>query len=232
MLEQSQVPVWPGFPKSSSEYITLVAHYYRAEIARMSGWRDRIDRTTNWAITVAGAMLSVSLSTPTAHHGLLLFAMILVLLLLVIEARRYRFFDVYRARVRLLERQYFARVFAGAGERDAGWLTALSNDLQRPVFLMAYGLAFSRRLRRNYIWMFLIVLIAWFLKISTPKLMPDGTPGHFAHSFLEWATGAAIGPVPGWAVVLAVAAFYCWLIYSALRRDVGAGELSIGDVHV
>ena len=108
----------------------------------------------------------------------------------------------------------------------------MSNDLQRPVFLMAYGLAFSRRLRRNYIWMFLIVLIAWFLKISTPKLMPDGTPGHFAHSFLEWATGAAIGPVPGWAVVLAVAAFYCWLIYSALRRDVGAGELSIGDVHV
>ena len=91
MLEQSQVPAWPGIPKNSSEYITLIAHYYRAEMARMSGWRDRIDRTTNWAITVAGAMLSVSLSTASSHHGLLLFAMILVLLLLVIEARRYRF---------------------------------------------------------------------------------------------------------------------------------------------
>jgi uncharacterized membrane protein len=198
----------------------------------MSGWRDRIDRTTNWAITVAGAMLSVSLSTAASHHGLLLFAMILVLLLLVIEARRYRFFDVYRARVRLLERQYFARVFATVGERDTSWVETLSNDLQRPVFLIGYGVAFSRRLRRNYIWMFLIVLIAWLLKISTPKLMPDGTPGHFAHSFLEWATGAAIGPVPGFAVVLALAAFYCWLIYTALRRDVAKGELSIGDVHV
>src|SRR5262245_32278098 len=83
-----------------------------------------------------------------------------------------------------------------------------------------------------YIWMFLIVLIAWLLKISTPKLMPDGTPGHFAHSFQEWATGAAIGPISGWAVVLAVAAFYCWIIYSALRRDAEGGELSIGDVHV
>ena len=232
MLEQSQVPAWPGIPKSSSEYITLIAHYYRAEIARMSGWRDRIDRTTNWAITVAGAMLSVSLSTAASHHGLLLFAMILVLLLLVIEARRYRFFDVYRARVRLLERQYFARVFATFGERDTSWVDTLSNDLQRPVFLIGYGLAFSRRLRRNYIWMFLIVLIAWLVKISTPKLMPDGTPGHFAHSFSEWATGAAIGPVPGLAVVLALAAFYCWLIYTALRRDVAKGELSIGDVHV
>jgi uncharacterized membrane protein len=42
-------------------------------------------------------MVSVSLSTSTAHHGVLLFAMVLVLLLLVIWARRYRFFDVYRA---------------------------------------------------------------------------------------------------------------------------------------
>jgi hypothetical protein len=147
MLEQSQVPAWPGIPKNFSEYITLIAHYYRAEIARMSGWRDRIDRTTNWAITVAGAMLSVSLSTATSHHALLLFAMILVLLLPVIEARRYRFFDGYRARVRLLERQYFARVFAAVGERGTSWVDTLSNDLQRPVFLMGYGLAFSRRLR-------------------------------------------------------------------------------------
>jgi uncharacterized membrane protein len=198
----------------------------------MSGWRDRIDRTTNWAITVAGAMLSVSLSTPTAHHGVLLFSMVLVLLFLVIESRRYRFFDVYRARVRLLERQYFARVFAVDGERDTDWIRTLSNDLQKPVFLMGHWLAFSRRLQRNYIWMFLIVLIGWLLKISTPKLMPDGTPGHFAHSLPEWATGAAIGPVPGWAVVLAVAAFYCSIICAALRRYAGEGELSIGDVHV
>src|ERR1041385_2314287 len=122
MSEQLQMAAWPGAPKTSSEYITLLAHYYRAEMSRMSGWRDRIDRTTNWAITVAGAMLSVSLSTPTAHHGVLLFAIILVLLLLVIESRRYRFFDVYRARVRRLERQYFAPMFAPATETDAGWM--------------------------------------------------------------------------------------------------------------
>src|SRR5436190_610312 len=179
MLEQSQTPPWPGIPKTSSEYVTLIAHYYRAEIGRMSGWRDRIDRTTNWAITVAGAMLSVSLSTASAHHGVLIFAMVLILLLLVIEARRYRFFDVYRARVRLLERRFFAQLFSTGGVADTEWIRGLSEDLQRPVFLMSYGLAFSRRLRRNYIWMFLILLIAWVLKISTPKLMPDGTPGHF-----------------------------------------------------
>jgi uncharacterized membrane protein len=232
MLEPLQAPPWPGQPKTSSEYITLIAHYYRAEIARMSGWRDRIDRTTNWAIPVAGAMLSVSLSTPTAHHGVLLFAVILVLLLLVIESRRYRFFDVYRARVRRLERQYFAPLFAPATETDAGWMRGLADDLRRPVFLMSYGVAFSRRLRRNYIWMFLILLVAWLLKISSPKLQPDGGPSHFARSLAEWENAATIGPLPGWMVMLLVVAFYGWIVYAALRRYVGEGELAIGDVHV
>jgi uncharacterized membrane protein len=232
MVEPPQTPPWPGIPRTSSEYVTLIAHYYRAEMGRMSGWRDRIDRTTNWAITVAGAMLSVSLSTPTSHHGVLLFAMVLVLLLLVIESRRYRFFDVYRARVRRLERQYFAQVFSRAGEGDNDWMRELSDDLKKPVFLMSRGLAFSRRLRRNYIWMFLILLVAWLLKISSPKLMTEGEPSRFARSLYEWTNSAAIGPLPGWMVLVAVTSFYCWIAYAALRRYAGEGELAIGDVHV
>jgi uncharacterized membrane protein len=38
----------------------------------MAGWRTRIDLTSNWGHYVAGAMLSISLSTPTAHHGVVL----------------------------------------------------------------------------------------------------------------------------------------------------------------
>ncbi|RYE82604.1 MAG: DUF2270 domain-containing protein [Hyphomicrobiales bacterium] len=48
---------------------------------------------------------------PPAHHGLVLFAMIIVMLLLGVEARRYRFFDVYRMRVRQFERHYFGQFF-------------------------------------------------------------------------------------------------------------------------
>src|SRR3954469_10900957 len=107
-----KVGLRPLLPTTSTEYINVLAHYHRAEVARMAGWRDRIDRTTNWAITVVGAMLSVSLSTPTAHHGVVIFAMLLVLLMLVIKSRRYRFFDVYRARVRRLERSYYAQVLS------------------------------------------------------------------------------------------------------------------------
>src|SRR4051795_6097021 len=123
-------------PSTSAELITVVAHFHRAEIGRMAGWRDRIDRTTNWAITVAAAMLSLSLSTPTAHHGVLLFAMLLVALLLMIEARRYRFFDVYRARVRRLERNYYAQILAPETQVEDGWARSLGEDLRRPLFLI------------------------------------------------------------------------------------------------
>src|SRR3954464_10944362 len=120
-----RVGLRPLLPTTATEHVNVIAHYHRAEVARMAGWRDRIDRTTNWAITVVGAMLSVSLSTPTAHHSVVLFAMLLVLLLLVIEARRYRFFDVYRARVRRLERNYYAQAFAPAPETESDWTRML-----------------------------------------------------------------------------------------------------------
>jgi len=222
----------PVFPSTSTEFINLIAHYHRAEIARMAGWRDRIDRTTNWAITVVAAMLSVSLSTPTAHHGVLLFAMVLILLLLIIEARRYRFFDVYRGRVRRLERNYFAQIFAPETGTTDEWVRSLGDDLRRPLFLVGRGQAISRRLRRNYCWMFLILLTAWLLKTTSVKSPDNAVPTELVHSVSEWADNAAIGPLPGWFVIVAVVLFYAWIVYAALRKAEGAGELAFGDVHV
>jgi uncharacterized membrane protein len=222
----------PVFPTTSTEFINLVAHYHRAEIARMAGWRDRIDRTTNWAITVVAAMLSLSLSTPTAHHGVLVFAMLLVLLLLVIEARRYRFFDVYRSRVRRLERNYFAQVFAPEDGTTDNWVQVLGGDLRRPLFLISSQQALTRRLRRNYCWLFLILLLAWLLKTTFIRLESSAVEVQHVRSLDEWVRNAAIGPAPGWLVVSVVALFYGWILYAAFRKPQGEGELAFGDVHV
>src|SRR5262249_24597639 len=165
--DQAVQPAVPIFPTNSVEFVNSLAHYYRAEMGRMMSGRDRIDRTTNWAIAAVAAMLSVSLSSPTAHHGVLLFAMLLVFLLLVIESRRYPFFDVYRNRVRLLERNYYARIFGEKeGASPAEWMNRLSQDLLRPAFLIDMERALARRLRRNYIWLFLILLLAWVFKVT------------------------------------------------------------------
>jgi uncharacterized membrane protein len=225
-------PAMPPFPATTGELINTLAHFHRAEIARMAGWRDRIDRTTNWAITVVAGMLSVSLSTATAHHGVLLFAMILVLLLLLIEARRYRFFDVYRVRVRQLERHYFAQVFAPEPGVDRTWMQGLGQDLRRPQFLMSMKTAMSRRLRRNYFWIFLILLLAWVLKVSSATLHPVAGQLEFAQSALDMVPTFALGPVPGWVVLLAVAMFYIWLTYATFTTTADAGELTHGEVHV
>jgi uncharacterized membrane protein len=222
----------PPLPATPPETITALVHYYRGEIGRMAGWRDRIDRTSNWAITVAAALLSVSLSTPASHHGVLLFAMLLISLLLFIEARRYRFFDVYRARVRRMERGYFAQVLCPQAPFKVNWATPIADSLRRPAFLMTYRAAVCRRLRRNYCWMYLILLLAWALKISSPVLQPDGSQTRHVRSLSEVATNAALGPVSGWLVFGLVAFFYAAIAYFTLHKEPGEGELAHGEVHV
>ena len=221
----------PGqLPSSPGEVTTALVHYYRAEIARMSGWRDRLDRTSNWAITVTAALLSVSLSTPTAHHGVLVFAMLLVALLLYVEARRYRFYDVYRMRVRQFERHYFGQLFAGAGAAgQEPWLRALSEDLRHPHFRIDLLTAIMRRLRRNYAWMFAILLLAWVLKIASPKLQ-EGTTADTARPIMTIIDGAALGPLPGWVVVLVILGFYGVMAWALVTRGKKRGDED--EVHV
>jgi uncharacterized membrane protein len=222
----------PPFPTTHNEYITILAHYHRAEIARMAGWRDRIDRTTNWAITVCAAMLSLTFSTQTAHHSVLLFGMLLVLLLLLIEARRYRFFDVYRRRVRSLERNYYAQVFNPTHDVAPQWARALGEDLQRPAFLISHRRAMSRRLHRNYIWMFLLLALAWVLKISTGLSQGIGEAGVQHGAPRSWYAGADVGPVSGMLIIAAVAVFYGWLLYTAFVLYRGRADMDDGMVHV
>ena len=217
------------FPSSPGEFITVFAHFHRAEIARMAGWRDRIDRTTNWAITLVAAMLSVSLSTSNAHHSVLMFAMVLAFFLLMIESRRYRFFDVYRSRVRRLERNYYAKLFDPSLKVEEDWQRIMAADLQTPTFVMSMAEAVSRRLRRNYIWIFLILLGAWALKVTFPSFSGE-IPA--ALTFPDWIRNAGVGHVSGWIISASVLVFYGWIVVAALRTHGRRGELAHGDAHV
>ncbi|UIK07293.1 DUF2270 domain-containing protein [Neorhizobium galegae] len=232
VLEQNVERRAPSLPMTSAEKANMIIHYYRGELGRMTSWRDRIDRTTNWSITVVAALLSVSLSTPTSHHGVVLFAMLLISLLLLIEARRYRFFDVYRARVRKLERHYFAQALYPQADLKPDWAQAIATSLRNPCFLISYREALFRRVRRNYVWMYVILLMAWLLKISTPKLLPNDTQADVVFSWSEAVSNAALGPLPGWSVIALVAVLYAAVIFSALHREPDDGEFAHGEVHV
>jgi uncharacterized membrane protein len=226
---KTAAPTGVPLPVTSTEAITVLAHYYRGEIARMISWRDRLDRTTNWAIGALAAMLSISLTAEESHHSVLLFAMLLILMLLFIEARRYRFYHVYRARVRLLEREYFAAMFAPESIGGRVALNELSEDLRAPRFTVTLTQAMSRRLRRNYLWIFIVVLLAWLVK--TTSFIAEGHP-RLVHSVNEFLGNTAIAGIPGVVVVLGVVALYVWLTFVGLKYDLDEDELGPGQVHV
>ena len=221
----------PIFPTNSRRVRQLALALLSGRVSWMMSWRDRLDRTTNWAITGVGAMLSISLSSAESHHGVLLFAIVLVFLLLSIESRRYRFFHVYRSRVRLIERNYYARILSPRDTIDpVHWMNQLGDDLRLPSFKMTQNQAMARRLRRNYSWLFLILLLAWVLKTTTSVLQPGSS--QIVHSASELLNNASLGYIPGWLVLISVLCFYGWLHYIMLKHRETTGELAYGEVHV
>ena len=108
----------------------------------------------------------------------------------------------------------------------------MADDLRRPVFLISLTEAMSRRLRRNYFWMFFVLLAAWLLKTTSAKLQTSGRDTELVHSASEWLGNAALGPLPGWTVIVLVGTFYIWITYATFRRAAAGDELAYGDVHV
>jgi len=90
--DQEQGPVWTfrGYRLSPSDFTNSMVHMYRAEVARASVWRQRLDSTTNWAVLTTAAALSFAFGSEQTSHIVILLSTMLVTLFLFIEARRYR----------------------------------------------------------------------------------------------------------------------------------------------
>ncbi|WP_227380764.1 DUF2270 domain-containing protein [Haladaptatus halobius] len=184
---------------------SVMAHFYRGEMDRITTWRQRLDETTKWAVTVIAALLAYGFST-SGTPAVLLAGIIVTTVFLGIEARRYQDYDVYRARIRLLQENLFANALdpsQGVEHRD--WRRQLTDDLHDPTLKTPYSEAFARRLRRVYLPLLLILLAAWTFRIIA--FAKNGT----------WVKNAVIGIIPGIIVLGLVAAFYLGLLWIAFR---------------
>jgi len=188
-----------------SAEIGAIAHLYRGEVYRSTAWRSRLDNTTNWAVVTTGLAMSLSFSDADASALPLILVTLLVTVFLLLEARRYRYFNVWRARCRLLETDFFGPLLMGeAVARDGKWNTLLAGDYQRPRFHVSYLVALGRRLRKNYGWILGVNAVAYLGKIAIH-------PAPLA-SAAELFGRASIGPVSGQAVLLVGAVFnLCWI---------------------
>lgn len=200
--------------------IGAIAHLYRGELYRSTVWRTRLDATTNWAVVSTGLALSLTFSTASASSLPLVLVGLLVAVFLLIEARRYRFFDFWRVRAHILETQFFGPILLGRGpEVSNGWNNILYQDYCRPRLHISIWDAMGRRLRKNYAWIFAIQLAAY-----AGKLLIHPGPLTAVHDL--WAR-ATIGPVPGQAVLLAGVVFHAgWIIVAVatIHSHRGTGQ--------
>ncbi|HKO99042.1 MAG TPA: DUF2270 domain-containing protein [Pyrinomonadaceae bacterium] len=176
-----------------SEFNTAMIHFYRGEVQRSNTWRNRLDTTTNWAVLTAGATLSFVFGSSTNAHFVIPINSILVAIFLLMEARRYRYYEIWSSRVRVIETGYFAQMLAPESvPPDEGWAEHLAADLITPHFTITEWEAVGRRLRRNYLWIFALLALSWNLKVYLHPL-----PARDFDAFIDRAT---VGLVPGWLV--------------------------------
>src|SRR5439155_27350152 len=131
-----------------AEFNMAMVHFYRGEVQRSNVWRGRLDATTNWAVITAGATLSFVFSSPDNPHFAIPINTVLVSIFLFMEARRYRYYEVWANRVRVLETGYLAPMFSSrATPPDKEWADHISADLASPHFTISEWEAIGKRLR-------------------------------------------------------------------------------------
>lgn len=200
---------------SPAEFNTAMVHFYRGEVQRSNVWRSRLDATTNWAVITAGATLSFVFSSPDNPHFAIPINTILVTIFLFMEARRYRYYEVWASRVRVLETGYFAPMLSHQTmPPDKEWAEHISADLISPHFTISEWEAVGRRLRSNYLWIFILLALSWGLKVYIHPF-PIVSTDPKTTAFDVFVQRAAVGLVPGWFVLLIGALFNLVIFFFA-----------------
>jgi uncharacterized membrane protein len=172
-----------------------MAQLYRGELGRSDRWRTRLDTTTNWALTTTAATISFGFASTQTSHVTLIVGIWMVFTFLLIEARRYRYYDLWNRRVRLLEDGYWAPILRREPV-DPDALRELAHEMTRPQIRLSLFSALATRINRAYGPILLVLFLTWFVKVfSHPK------PAESLRSFAE---RAHVGPIPGWAVLIVV----------------------------
>jgi uncharacterized membrane protein len=210
-----------GQEKNGLELLTLsdtaMAQLYRGELSRSDKWRTRLDTTTNWALTTTAAVISFGFANASSPHVTFLVGIWMVVTFLLTEARRYRYYDLWNRRVRLLEDGYWAPLLRHE-PADPDALRELAVELSRPQIHLSLFSAISTRLNRTYGPILIVLLLSWFVKVySHPK-----PPSNFG----EFVERAHVGPVPGSFVmgmvaVLALLAAYLFISSYFVRAPLG-----------
>ena len=232
--EDADDAVWTyrGYQLRAGEFNSAMVHLFRAEITRSNMWRQRLDATTNWAVLTTGAAISFSFGAGEiggiggTEHGAIILNTLLVTIFLIAEARRYRYYELWSYRVRLMETDFFAAMLVPPFHPATDWAESLAETLLHPEFPISRWEAIGRRFRRNYLWIYILLGISWLLKVW---LHPAEAFGNGRLLIPEvFFQNAAIGPVPG-EVTVAVGLAFNVLVMATGLLTIGLQQ-SAGEV--
>ncbi len=203
------------YPLTRAEYFSAIVHLYRGEQHRAQVWRTRLDTTTNWAVLSMGALLSFAFTNNRGNGDLVLvLGMYMIFTMLVLEARRFRFYDVWRNRVRRVEENFYVPIL----RRDLtspveNWGFFVAEDLLNPSYKISFLMAMKARLINNYLLLFGVLFAAWCFRFFGPG-----------------AVGQAKSGVPDIVQELGVAGLYLFIAYVIffVRRAVKAEDIYFG----
>lgn len=181
-----------------------MAQLFRGELSRSDTWRSRLDNTTNWSLTTTAAVISFGFSS-AASHVVFIVGIWMVVSFLSIEARRYRYYDLWMRRVRLLEEGYWIPMLRRE-PADPDSLRELVSLMERPQLQLSPFSAISTRLNRAYGPILLVLNISWFVKVYSHPAAPD--------TFGEFVDRARVGPLHGGFVMMCL--FLLVLVFAYL----------------
>jgi len=178
-----------------------ILHLYRAEMHRMTVWRQRLDVTGNWAVLLVVALTTFTLGTPDVPRFTLLLGLAMIGISVLIEGRRYRHLHHSGWRLYLIEGGYFADLLHPADTPSVvGWREKLAEDLRHPRLLLSWFVATRVRLRRNYMLLLFFVTGAWTVKLFIHPTRPASTR--------EFFDRLAVGElIPPWLVAVIALTF-------------------------
>src|SRR6476469_4054494 len=207
-------------------YVNAMSHFYRGELGRIMVWRQRLDITTNWAITSSPAIITIAFANRDVPHIIFFFNLAIVWVMLWIESRRYRFYDAFRARVRMLEAHFLVPMVMENRQMLQGeWKKLVCEDLTLPSFKISKLEAIGRRLKRNYVFIFILIMVAWGTKIFLHASEPITSCRAFYHAL-------RVGHVLSWLVACTfIVIFACVIGITIYVSKKSSGEISEFGTH-
>ena len=118
----------------TSDINNSLIHLYRGELGRQIVYRQRLDQSTQYAVTIASTLTVLSFAYSTVPSYVHLLIAFFVLVFCVLETRRYMYYHVIKHRVRQLELGYYGRYILGPKwTLDTSNRTAVAVQLQPPA---------------------------------------------------------------------------------------------------